>query len=55
MVPYMTAEIFQSTPGVAGIYVTATLCGTLSTVSSGINSMATSVTGHIPWLLYEIS
>ena len=41
MVPYLTAIIFKSTPGVAGIYVSGAFAGSLSTVSSGINSMTT--------------
>ena len=41
LVPYMTLSIFRDDPGVAGIYIAATISGTLSTVSSGINSLAT--------------
>ena len=37
----MTLSIFRDDPGLAGIYIAATLSGTLSTVSSGINSLAT--------------
>ena len=33
--------IFKATPGVAGLYVSGAFAGTLSTVSSGINSMTT--------------
>ena len=41
MVPYLAVEIFQEWPGVAGMYIAGAYCGCLSTVSSGINSMAT--------------
>jgi len=41
LVPYLTAIIFENTPGIAGIYVSAAFSGTLSTVSSMINSMST--------------
>ena len=33
--------IFKATPGVAGLYVSGAFAGTLSTVSSGINSTTT--------------
>ena len=41
LVPYMAIEMFQDYPGVAGLYISGAYCGCLSTVSSGINSMAT--------------
>ena len=41
LVPYLTTIIFKKSPGLAGLYVSAVFCGTLSTVSSGINSMST--------------
>lgn len=34
-------NIFKATPGLAGLYVSGIFSGTLSSVSSGINSMAT--------------
>ena len=33
--------MFRNNPGVSGIYISAAFAGTLSTVSSGINSMST--------------
>jgi len=48
LVPYLSVIIFKSTPGVAGLYVSGAFSGTLSTVSSGINSMTTvSITDFI--------
>lgn len=41
LVPYLAVQIFNATPGVAGLYVAGVFSGTLSTVSSGINSMTT--------------
>ena len=41
LVPYLAVEQFQNFPGVAGLYISGAYCGCLSTVSSGINSMAT--------------
>ena len=41
LVPYLAIEQFQDFPGVAGLYISGAYCGCLSTVSSGINSMAT--------------
>lgn len=41
LVPYLAVNIFVSTPGLAGLYVSGAFSGTLSTVSSGINSMTT--------------
>ena len=37
----MTLEMFENLPGLSGLYISAAFCGTLSTVSSGINSMST--------------
>ena len=37
----MATDIFESLPGMAGLYVAAAFSGTLSTVSSGINSITT--------------
>ena len=41
LVPYLALDIFRSYPGLAGVYVSGAYSGTLSTVSSGVNSMAT--------------
>ena len=41
LVPYLTTVIFENAPGAAGLYVSAAFSGTLSSVSSGINSMST--------------
>ncbi|XP_077970231.1 sodium-coupled monocarboxylate transporter 2-like isoform X2 [Styela clava] len=38
--PLFAVEIFYNIPGMAGLFVSAAFCGTLSTVSSGINSLA---------------
>jgi len=43
LLPYLTVEIFQDYPGVAGLYVAGAFSGTLSTASSGINSMSTCI------------
>jgi sodium-coupled monocarboxylate transporter 8/12 len=40
-VPYLAVNLFQQWPGVAGLYIAGAYCGTLSSVSSGINSMTT--------------
>ena len=37
----MAVNLFHDWPGVAGLYIAGAYCGALSTVSSGINSMAT--------------
>ena len=39
LVPYLAIDIFSAVPGVAGLYVSGIFSGTLSTVSSGINSI----------------
>ena len=41
LVPYLAVNLFHDWPGVAGLYIAGAYCGALSTVSSGINSMAT--------------
>ena len=41
LVPYLAVNIFKATPGAAGLYISGAFSGTLSTVSSGINSMST--------------
>uniref|UniRef100_H2YU25 Sodium-coupled monocarboxylate transporter 2 n=1 Tax=Ciona savignyi TaxID=51511 RepID=H2YU25_CIOSA len=38
LLPYMVLEIFDKVPGVAGLFVAAAYSGTMSSVSSGINS-----------------
>ncbi|XP_078484212.1 sodium-coupled monocarboxylate transporter 1-like [Ciona intestinalis] len=38
LLPFMAVDIFNSIPGLAGLFVAALYSGTLSTVSSGINS-----------------
>ncbi|XP_078484211.1 sodium-coupled monocarboxylate transporter 2-like [Ciona intestinalis] len=40
LLPYMVLEIFSAFPGFAGLFVAAAYSGTLSTVSSGINSLS---------------
>ncbi|XP_041060856.1 sodium/iodide cotransporter-like isoform X1 [Carcharodon carcharias] len=40
MVPYMVLDIFQTYPGVPGLFLSAAFSGTLSTVSTSINAMA---------------
>ena len=40
MVPYFVLVAFRSLPGFAGLYISAILSGALSTLSSGINSLA---------------
>ena len=41
LIPYLILDIFEKQPGLAGLYIASIFSGTLSTVSSGINSMAT--------------
>ena len=43
LVPYLAVDIFRNQPGAASLFVIAAYGGTLSTFSSGINSMATVV------------
>ncbi|XP_078483735.1 sodium-coupled monocarboxylate transporter 1-like isoform X1 [Ciona intestinalis] len=38
LLPFMAVDIFNSIPGMAGLFVAGVYSGTLSTVSSGINS-----------------
>lgn len=38
--PYFVMELMQSLPGMAGLFVACLYSGTLSTVSSGVNSLA---------------
>ncbi|XP_078483824.1 LOW QUALITY PROTEIN: sodium-coupled monocarboxylate transporter 1-like [Ciona intestinalis] len=38
LIPFMAVDIFNSIPGMAGLFVAGVYSGTLSTVSSGINS-----------------
>ncbi|CAK8694689.1 unnamed protein product [Clavelina lepadiformis] len=39
LMPHLVSEVFHSTPGMTGLFVSAAFSGTLSTVSSGINSL----------------
>ena len=41
LAPYLAVNLFQSVPGVAGLYIAGAYSGTLSSVSSALNSMAT--------------
>uniref|UniRef100_H2YAS1 Sodium-coupled monocarboxylate transporter 1 n=1 Tax=Ciona savignyi TaxID=51511 RepID=H2YAS1_CIOSA len=43
ILPYMVLKIFSDLPGMAGLFVAAAYSGTLSTVSSGINSLSAMV------------
>ncbi|XP_078490254.1 sodium-coupled monocarboxylate transporter 2-like isoform X1 [Ciona intestinalis] len=43
ILPYMVLKIFADVPGMAGLFVAAAYSGTLSTVSSGINSLSAMV------------
>ncbi|CAK8683332.1 unnamed protein product [Clavelina lepadiformis] len=40
MMPYLVVDVFNDVPGMAGLFVSAAFSATLSTVSSGINSLA---------------
>merc|ERR1711974_29053 len=42
-VPYLILQLFKDYPGMVGMYIAAIYSGTLSTVSSSINSMSTVV------------
>ncbi|XP_039249057.2 sodium-coupled monocarboxylate transporter 2-like [Styela clava] len=39
-IPRLALEVFQDMPGMTGMFVAATFSGTLSTVSSGVNSLS---------------
>ena len=41
LVPYLAVDRFRNNPGAASLFVIGAYGGTLSTVSSGVNSMAT--------------
>ena len=41
MIPYLSVTILDDFPGLSGLYVAGVYAGTLSTISSGINSVAT--------------
>lgn len=41
LAPYLAVNLFQALPGVAGLYIAGAYSGTLSSVSSALNSMAT--------------
>lgn len=43
MVPLMVIQLMSDLPGMTGLIISAAYCGTLSTVSTGIHSMATVV------------
>ena len=43
ILPYLAINLFQDYPGVAGLYIAGAYSGALSSVSSGINSMTTSI------------
>nr|XP_039247974.1 sodium-coupled monocarboxylate transporter 2-like [Styela clava] len=38
--PRLALEIFRDLPGMAGMFASAAFCGTLSTISSGVNSLS---------------
>ncbi|XP_006820586.1 sodium-coupled monocarboxylate transporter 2-like [Saccoglossus kowalevskii] len=40
LMPYFVVEHFKHVPGIAGLFIAATFSGTLSTLSSGLNSLA---------------
>ncbi|XP_077969460.1 sodium-coupled monocarboxylate transporter 1-like [Styela clava] len=40
IMPRFAVDLFHDTPGMAGLFVAAAFCGTLSTVSSGINALS---------------
>ena len=42
-VPYLAVKILDDWPGLTGLYVAGVYAGSLSTISSGINSTATVV------------
>ena len=41
LIPYLSVTILKDFPGLSGLYVAGVYAGTLSTISSGINSVAT--------------
>lgn len=41
LIPYLSVKILDHLPGLAGLYAAGVYAGTLSTISSGINSVAT--------------
>nr|XP_039254611.1 sodium-coupled monocarboxylate transporter 1-like isoform X1 [Styela clava] len=40
IMPRFAVDLFHDTPGMAGLFVAAAFCGTLSTVSSGVNALS---------------
>nr|XP_039254641.1 sodium-coupled monocarboxylate transporter 1-like [Styela clava] len=40
IIPRLALQIFQHAPGMAGLFVSAAYCGTLSSVSSGVNALS---------------
>ena len=52
IIPYLAVTILNKFPGLAGLYVAGTYAGSLSTVSSGINSIAaTLISTVIDWVV----
>ena len=41
IIPYLATKVFDGTPGMVGLYISAGYSATLSTVSTGLNSFAT--------------
>ena len=41
LLPYMSMVILEKQPGLVGLYIAGAFSGTLSSVSSGMNSLAT--------------
>ena len=41
LIPYLSVKILENMPGLSGLYIAGVYAGTLSTISSGINSAST--------------
>lgn len=53
LVPYAVAKITESMPGMSGLFVAAVYSGTLSTISSGINSMTVIIVEDFMQLIWK--
>ena len=43
LIPYLASKIFENSPGMTGLLISAAYSATLSTLSTGLNSFATVV------------
>ena len=43
LIPYLASKVFENSPGLTGLLISAAYSATLSTLSTGLNSFATVV------------